>query len=154
MTYTLSEAVKATGKAKSTIHAAIKKGRISAQMNDIGEYVIDPAELHRIFPPNVQSNDKSNNAGQTANTELLIENATLKAKLEALEHINHQLENRLDKADQQNSRLTALLEAPKTDPYAAILERLEAIEKEVVSSPSSAPVTEPPPKSFWRRLVG
>ena len=152
MTYTLSEAVKATGKAKSTIHAAIKKGRISAQMNDIGEYVIDPAELHRIFPPNVQSNDKSNNAGQTSNTELLIENATLKAKLEALEQINHQLENRLDKADQQNSRLTALLEAPKADPYAAILERLEAIEKEVVSSP--APAAEPPNKGFWARLVG
>jgi predicted RNase H-like nuclease (RuvC/YqgF family) len=152
MTYTLSEAVKATGKAKSTIHAAIKKGRISAQMNDIGEYVIDPSELHRVFPLNVQSNDKTNNTGQTANTGLLIENATLKAKLEALEQINHQLENRLDKADQQNSRLTALLEAPKTDPYAAILERLEAIEKEVVSSP--APTTEPPPKSFWRRLVG
>ena len=63
MKYTLAEAAKATGKAKSTIHSAIKKGRISAKKNDLGEYIIDPAELHRVFEPNARSNDKSNNTG-------------------------------------------------------------------------------------------
>ena len=50
MTYTLGTAAKATGKAKTTISRAIDNGRISAKKNDKGEWEIDPAELHRVFP--------------------------------------------------------------------------------------------------------
>ena len=49
--YTLRQAAKATGKSKSSIQNAIKKGRISASLNDLGHYQIDPAELHRVYPP-------------------------------------------------------------------------------------------------------
>jgi hypothetical protein len=49
--YTLGTAAKATGKNKSTIHRAIKSGKISATRDDSGTYHIDPAELHRVFPP-------------------------------------------------------------------------------------------------------
>ena len=50
MSYTLGEAAKATGKSKTTLHRAIKCGRISASKDETGSYSIDPAELHRVFP--------------------------------------------------------------------------------------------------------
>lgn len=50
MTYTLNEAAKAAGKSKTTIHRALKSGKISATKLDSGAYTIEPAELHRIFP--------------------------------------------------------------------------------------------------------
>lgn len=51
MGYTLGEAAKATGKDKSTISRAIKKGTISAGKDAHERYDIDPAELHRVYPP-------------------------------------------------------------------------------------------------------
>jgi len=49
--YTLGTAAKATGMTKSAIFKAIQKGRISAKKNEMGRYDIDPAELHRVYPP-------------------------------------------------------------------------------------------------------
>lgn len=51
MSYTLGDAAKISGKSKTTLHRAIKSGKISATKADDGSYSIDPAELHRIFPP-------------------------------------------------------------------------------------------------------
>ena len=50
MQYTLGQAAKATGKNKTIIQRAIKAGKLSADFKD-GQYSIDPAELHRVFPP-------------------------------------------------------------------------------------------------------
>src|SRR5678816_3988432 len=50
MAYTLTEAATATGLSRSTIFRAIKSGRISATRID-GNFSIEPAELHRVFPP-------------------------------------------------------------------------------------------------------
>lgn len=54
MSYTLGDAAKATGKSKTTIHRAIKSGKISAVKSIDGSYSIDPAELHRLFPISLQ----------------------------------------------------------------------------------------------------
>jgi hypothetical protein len=50
MRYTLGQAAKATGKSKTTIQRAVAKGLISGEKGQNGEYKIDPAELHRVFP--------------------------------------------------------------------------------------------------------
>ena len=50
MLYTLGQASKAVGKAKGTIKNAIDKGRLSASKDDKGQYKIDAAELHRVYP--------------------------------------------------------------------------------------------------------
>jgi hypothetical protein len=52
MKHTLGTAAIATGKSKSTIHRAVKNGKISAIRCDNGSYEIEPAELHRVYPPN------------------------------------------------------------------------------------------------------
>lgn len=55
MGYTLGKAAKATGKSKATISKAIKSGRISAKKLESGVFAIDPSELHRVYPPTVES---------------------------------------------------------------------------------------------------
>src|SRR3954452_18883771 len=51
MTYSLKQAGEATGRTKPTILRAIKTGKISAKKNEMGEWEIEPAELHRVYPP-------------------------------------------------------------------------------------------------------
>jgi excisionase family DNA binding protein len=48
--HTLTSAARATGIAKSTIRRAIKAGRLPAHKLETGNYAIDLAELHRVFP--------------------------------------------------------------------------------------------------------
>ena len=50
MRYTLGQAAKAAGKSKTTIQRAVAKGLVSGEKGQNGEYRIDPAELHRVFP--------------------------------------------------------------------------------------------------------
>lgn len=57
--YTVGQAAKATGKSKSTISVRIKKRTIPAKKNEDRSYSIDPAELHRVFPPVVSDNGSS-----------------------------------------------------------------------------------------------
>jgi len=50
MKYTAGQAAKATGVATATITRALKSGRISGQKDESGAWMIDPSELHRVFP--------------------------------------------------------------------------------------------------------
>jgi hypothetical protein len=51
MAYTLGQAAKATGRSKPTVLRSIKLGRISAFKDELGVWQIEPAELHRVYPP-------------------------------------------------------------------------------------------------------
>ena len=51
MFYMLGTGAKAAGTSKASIWRAIKSGRISATREADGSFRIDPAELHRVFPP-------------------------------------------------------------------------------------------------------
>lgn len=55
LAYTLGAAAKASRKSKATISKAIKSGRLSALKDDTGVYQIEPAELHRVYPLNVEN---------------------------------------------------------------------------------------------------
>jgi hypothetical protein len=87
MVYTLGEAAKATGKSKAAISRAIKTHRISAQRQDDGSFKIDPAELHRVYPPVAaeQDNERSTSVAiaTPVNPDATGEIRELKAKLEA-----------------------------------------------------------------------
>ena len=51
MTYSLREAAAAAGKGKPASLKAIQNGKISAQKDEFGAWQIEPAELHRVYPP-------------------------------------------------------------------------------------------------------
>jgi len=73
--YTLGAAARACGRSKATISRAIKSGRISAARNEDGGYVIDPAELHRVYPATgdttvaVKQSDTPNGSDATPSPE-------------------------------------------------------------------------------------
>jgi hypothetical protein len=60
MKYTIGQAARATGKAKSTISRDVRDGKISAEKKDDGSYSIDPSELHRVYPAVSHGNGSSN----------------------------------------------------------------------------------------------
>jgi hypothetical protein len=49
--YTIATAAAAVGRNKTAILRGIKTGRIPVAKDDGGDVQIDPAELHRIYPP-------------------------------------------------------------------------------------------------------
>lgn len=68
--FTLGTAAKAAGVSKSTIHRAIKSGRMSARTKDGSGYQIDPAELFRVFPaPTGQSPERRSGTPGTGTIE-------------------------------------------------------------------------------------
>lgn len=86
--YSIGQAARATGKSKSVIHTAIKKGTISATKNDDGTYAIDPSELHRVFPPasfqNGTEEPDSNVPEPSEPSDFRFENGRLKGELQEL----------------------------------------------------------------------
>jgi hypothetical protein len=49
--HTLATAAASVGRNKAAILRALEAGKISAAKDKNGEWQIDPAELHRIYPP-------------------------------------------------------------------------------------------------------
>ena len=83
MSYTLGEAAKATGMSKAAISRAIKIGSISAEKQENGSFKIDPAELHRVYPPVAAEQDNQRSTQAKDATELNALNRELQARLEA-----------------------------------------------------------------------
>jgi hypothetical protein len=46
----ITQAARAAGVDRATVHRALKSGRLSATVDDTGARAIDTAELHRVFP--------------------------------------------------------------------------------------------------------
>lgn len=111
MGYTLGEAAKATGKAKTTIQRAVKSGKISASKSTSGAYDIEPSELHRVFPVTVAQHDIKNDT-QPHEKHREIDADVLRVKVEMLEQqlrreedTTQDLRARLDRAE---GRIVAL----------------------------------------------
>ena len=119
MVYTLGEAAKATGKSKAAISRAIKNHRISATKQDDGSFKIDPAELHRVYPPASAEQDNQPltvNVGTTATIREI--QAKLDAATERLadkDAVIDDLRQRLDREGEERRQAQAQLTALLTD---------------------------------------
>jgi excisionase family DNA binding protein len=117
MLYTLGTAAKATGKSKSTIHRAIKNGRISATCDEAGVYRIDPSELHRIFQPVSQTSsaepaltqDETPNETHLLRREVELLNEERERERKQLQETISDLRHRLDEEASERRKLTLLL---------------------------------------------
>ena len=130
MKYSLADAAKATGKNKTTIQRAIKSGKISAVKGVSGAYEIDPAELHRVFPPATSQHDAQQAASNDAQrspvaletseleriAELKRELAVAQSRSISLEEQRQQMSETIEdlrgRLDRSEERVTALLVAP------------------------------------------
>lgn len=129
MKYTAGQAAKAAGVSKATVTRALKSGKISGVKGDNGAWTIDPAELHRVFPPV---------ADEPLGTRIMRRSAAPEEPGEtgALERENQMLREALDDARQERDR------------WHQIAERLS------IAPPVPAPDHPKPAGRFWSRLLG
>lgn len=79
MPYTLAEAAAATGMNKSSVLRAIKSGKISGSKNEMGEWLVEPVELHRVYSPVARTDAGPAAPQRDAATDALV--AELRASL-------------------------------------------------------------------------
>ena len=115
MSYTLGQAAKAVGMSKTSILRSIKAGRISAGRDELGQWAIEPCELHRVYPPLTDDTGTRNGTGERAVTgdETALADANARASLaEArLSDCRSMLDDiraQRDRWQQQAERLAAL----------------------------------------------
>ncbi|MEE9319113.1 MAG: hypothetical protein V3U76_01590 [Granulosicoccus sp.] len=150
MKHTLGTAARATGVSKSTIYRAVKSGKLSAKRNDDGEYAIDPAELHRVYPP----------VAQCAETADLERHATPKKTgtddkvMPPDENFTHWLR---DLVDEQRRQIQEKDDVIKDQMHmmeerdAAWRKRLESLELKLLPAPETEPEST---KGFWSKVFG
>jgi hypothetical protein len=146
MPHILSQAAKAVGKDRTTILRAIKSGKLSAGRDELtGAWLIEPAELHRLYPPDMPHTVHATGNAMARHEPEPGEFRELQARLEAAEArlvdkdavIAEQrstlddLRRRLDIEAEERRRLTMLLADQRT----------------AAPAPTSTPV--PPRRSWW-----
>ena len=143
MAYTLTEAATATGMSRSTIFRAIKAGRISATRTEGGNFEIEPAELHRVFPPAETHATHANNVAvnrdamtaATADTGPL---AQLESEIKALRDMSALLREQLHETREDRDAWRSQAQAQNL-----------LLARPAADAPAAAP------RPWWRRrLVG
>ncbi len=104
MKFTLKQAADAVGKDRSTLQRAIKNGRMSASINELGNYEIDAAELYRVFDAVAR-----NNANATDIDAVPVQVDVLQQQVQMQREFIATLEKLLDEAHADKRRLMQLL---------------------------------------------
>lgn len=111
--YSLKQAAEAAGRGKPAILRAIQRGIISAQKNAKNEWMIDPSELHRVYPMialnGAVSNETERSATHNEIPMLRQENEFLKQQIEREREMSRELLRRLDDETAERRKLTAML---------------------------------------------
>jgi hypothetical protein len=165
--YTLGTAAKACGVSKSTIHRAIRSGRISARSRDDNGYEIDPAELHRVFPPvsqEVTENSSEKGSAERSETlegngrnalhpdlELAVKLARAEASLEALKEIVELERKRAEELRAERDRWAGIAEASQRQITHLTTKPPEPLAVIPMPAPVPTPVVETPaaPRGWW-----
>lgn len=101
---TLTEAAELVGLTRAGLHKAIKAGRMSATKGHDGQWLVDPAELFRVYQPvDAVSSTKIVNQSSTVDGELIVQ------KLEFTERLLRQVEAERDHLRQSLTQALGLL---------------------------------------------
>lgn len=138
MGLTLRQAADLCGKSRSTIHRALKNGKLSGTRDDDGSWSIDPSELARVFPWDTTGQaqrDTSEHPETPPKDKNSEEAAVLRVKVEMLEQqlereqgTVEDLRRRLDKAEERVYLLSASKPIePSKPPGGALWGRLKQL---------------------------
>jgi len=115
MGYTLGQAAKAVGMSKTSILRSIKSGRISAGRDELGQWAIEPCELHRVYPALTEdtvtgngTEERAVTGGETALAEANARAAVAEARLFDSKSMLEEIREQRDRWQQQAERLAAL----------------------------------------------
>jgi hypothetical protein len=103
---TLTEAAKEVGLSRPAIFNAIKRGRLSATKDAQGRFIIDPAELFRVYKP---INNVSVNNDMVSLTEVNHLNQLLSMKDQLLQQVINERDDLRKRLEEESRRLTLLL---------------------------------------------
>lgn len=155
--YTLGTAAKAAGVSKSTIHRAIKRGTISVRSKSDGGYEIDPAELHRVFPPAGQPEPPSgteNGSAEGSAERYATSDRNGGNGSEPRNGSDHAMELRLARVEAELAALKHIVEVERKRAEELREERniwREQAQRLTLPAPATtpAPVPEPVPARRW-----
>src|SRR5205085_4059221 len=115
MGYTLGQAAKAVGMSKTSILRSIKAGRISAGRDELGQWAIEPCELHRVYPPLTDDTGTGNGTeergvtrGETAVADANARATVAEARLFDFKSMLDDIREQRDRWQRQAERLAAL----------------------------------------------
>jgi hypothetical protein len=111
MQLTLGQAARTAGVGKTTLARAIKAGRLSATRREDGGYLIDPAELCRVYPPgaSLETVDVVHRTTPENDPEVQTRLAALEAELRGLRELLAEVRSSRDvEREQHRMFLTAL----------------------------------------------
>jgi hypothetical protein len=133
MSYKLAEAAAVCGVNKSTLLRAIKSGKVSATRDAHEQWQIEPAELHRVYPPRTKANaDERSDAHRC-------EIAVLRERIEDLKALTDEFRVWVRDLSEQRDRAEA---------------RAAELDKRLLVYQPPAPTLPPPRRQWWRRLAG
>lgn len=128
----LNQAAKTCKKSKAAILDAIRSGRLSAKQNDLKVWEIDPAELFRVYPFEIETDQPTNKPTNSQNHRQPEENQQVTSDLfkEIIEQVEKErtrereqmqatiddLRKRLDEESQERKKLTQLLLTHQPEP--------------------------------------
>lgn len=107
MELSASQAAKKVGKSVPTITRAIKKGKLTAKPRDGGGWIIDAAELFRVWPAVSSDTDAT---PLMLGGETSIENSALEREVELLREMLDETKADRDSWKEQAQKITALIE--------------------------------------------
>lgn len=132
MPYSLADAAKATGTNKTTILRAIKSGKISGAKDEHGAWLVEPAELHRVYPlAELRSGAGSDATQQYAPPSAAVIEGQIAALRDTAELLRAQLDD--VRKDRDSWR-----------------DQAQAITRQLADARTPQPAARP----WWRRLAG
>lgn len=133
MGYSIRKASEVCGKSRTTLHRALKTGKMSGQQDPAtGEWSIDPSELRRVFPWDRAGHEHQSTSGQPMDSPrpdeaMAVKVAMLEQQLERERETVDDLRKRLDRAEERVFALSAPDHRERRDrPQRGLLERLRA----------------------------
>ena len=83
MKFTLGQAAQEAGKNKSTVSRDIAKGKLSAERQQDGSYLIDVSELFRVYPKSSEKKHKATVANTMEEVQTAMQLQSLQLQLDA-----------------------------------------------------------------------
>ena len=158
-TLSQAQAARAAGVSRTSIHRALRSGRISGVQGPDGGVRIDPSELLRVYPDANLKQDVPRTRDVTRNDAYGGERVALRSLIDELKGDKLRLTAELDRAHEEHARLLTLLERSSDQVRLLTDERQATTEGDV--SESNVVVPEPEIveemkthyRSWWRWVL-
>jgi hypothetical protein len=160
MEYTLTEAAEKAGVNRATLFRAIKRGRLSGRRQDDGSWLVDAAELHRVYPsPGTEAPSEAETQGPDNALQYAARGGDgraspvedeLRARIALLERTLDDARAARDAAEARAARL----EAEASDARAKALDSLTALLPRLLPPPDRGRQGADPHRGLLARLLG